>query len=47
MILGGEKPKTSTMNPTPFPELDAIYGKRLPFYDMADAMTASTSDFCG
>ena len=47
MILGGENPKTSTMNPTPFPDLDAIYGMRLPFYDMADVMTASTSDFCG
>ena len=47
MILGGENPTTSTMNPTPFTDLDAIYGMRLPFYDMADVMTASTSDFCG
>ena len=47
MILGGENPKTSTMYPTPFPDLDAIYGMSFPFYDLADAMTASTSDFCG
>lgn len=47
MILGGENPTTSNMNPNPFPDLDAIYGMRLPFYDMADVMTASTSEFCG
>ena len=42
MILGGESSTVSEMNPTPFPDLDAIYGMRLPFYDMADVMTAST-----
>jgi hypothetical protein len=46
MILGGESSTVSDMNPTPFPDLDAIYGMRLPFYDMADVMTASTSNFC-
>lgn len=46
MILGGENSIVSEMNPTPFPDLDAIYGMRLPFYDMADVMTASTSNFC-
>lgn len=46
MILGGENPIPSFTNPTPFPDLDAIYGMRLPFYDMEDVMTASTSDYC-
>ena len=46
MILGGENATVSTMNPTPFPDLDAIYGMRLPFYDMSDLMTADTTAFC-
>ena len=33
------------MYPTPFPDLDAISMMRLPFYDMADIMTADDQAF--
>jgi hypothetical protein len=46
MILGGENATVSNMNPTPFPDLDAIYGMRLPFYDMSDVMVADSAAFC-
>lgn len=48
MQLGGSfTGVVSTMNPTPFPDLDAIYGMRLPFYDMSDVMTADETTYCG
>jgi hypothetical protein len=48
MQLGGAySGVVSTMNPTPFPDLDSIYGMRLPFYDMSDIMTADETAYCG
>jgi len=48
MQLGGAySGAVSAMNPTPFPDLDPIYGMRLPFYDMSDIMKADDTAFCG
>jgi hypothetical protein len=46
MQLGGAYDGIVTnLNPTPFPALDAIFTMRLPFYDMADVMTADDQAF--
>jgi hypothetical protein len=34
------------MNPTPFPDLDAIYQMRLPWFDMSDQMVAEDTAYC-
>ena len=48
MQLGGAySGAVSSMNPTPFPDLDPIYEMRLPFYDMSDVMTADQTAYCG
>lgn len=48
MIIGGKT--TAAFNnaaqPTPFPDLDPIYGMQLPVYDISQSMIASEQAFC-